>query len=170
MAAYRIKYCSKCERSTGHDISGACMVCGVVLPKTVVSKAPLSEDMRDFNAKRFQSWENHWLQFLDIDSRRHVNCLRFSRSDSGRSESDAHIQAKLDEVKKALSLHGTKNVEFMSEALASDRVHRADLIFFIKGCSVPEVVEIACSEKQESLDEKRKFWESLGFSFREKKL
>jgi hypothetical protein len=99
MAAYRIKYCSKCERSTGHDISGACMVCGVVLPKTVVSKAPLYEDMRDFNAKRFQSWENHCLQFLDIDSRRHVNCLRFSRSDSGRSESDAHIQAKLDEVK-----------------------------------------------------------------------
>lgn len=120
-------------------------------------------------------WRNKWLQKLDRDSRRHLNCVRF-----GKNETFKHALTKFEfccgkmipPLKVKELFKGFYEVEnktkfifddFLTEIYSKNRRFRADVILFTE--NTPIVVEIACNEKESSLERKRKFWEKEGFEF-----
>ncbi len=110
------------------------------------------------NEKNFIRMMNEYLQKLDRDSRRHVNCLRF-----GLNETKEHALGKLNEIMKARK--ADTDLKFLTEVYSADRKFRADLIIFWKGACPPEVIEIAVNETKESIDKKAKFWMEQKFNF-----
>jgi hypothetical protein len=105
-------------------------------------------------------WKNNWMQKLDRDSRRHINCVRV-----GSNETSEHAMAKFHMIDKMRKAAWPGSVEFITECFSADRKFRADIIFFVRGVSKPEVVEIPVNETEESMDKKMKFWLSEGFNF-----
>jgi len=111
------------------------------------------------NQKDYIRDKNRWLQHLDRDSRRHINCFRF-----GENETYEHIKAKLDQI---IIRKTEEKCEFLTEVYSTDRKFRADILFFFNWMNIcyAQVVEIAKNETKESLDKKEKFWKNEGFDF-----
>jgi len=106
-----------------------------------------------------------FLDKLDLTSRGHMNCLRFSKN-----ETYDHKFWKfsiLDNVckdnKQVLNLQLMFWDDFLTEVYSECRKFRADIILFTE--PAPTVVEIAVSEKEESLEKKRIFWKGKGFDY-----
>jgi hypothetical protein len=111
------------------------------------------------NKKDYIRDKSKWLQLLDRDSRRWMNCLRF-----GENERDEHVRAKLDTILKAKKM---EKCEFITEVFDRTRKFRADILFFfnLRNICYAQIVEIAKNETEESLERKEKFWLGLGFDF-----
>jgi hypothetical protein len=164
MAAYRIKYCGFCDRSTDHDISGACMECG----KTAIDprRPKFEERIIDapepaFNSDtEFARWRASWKQKLFRDSHIKDNAFFY-----GENETDNHCEGKWHVIDKFIDKHGIKNLNFLTEVRSADRRFRADVVMFVKGMDAPVVCEVPVNETPESLENKRKFWTGQGFSY-----
>lgn len=104
------------------------------------------------NKRDYIRWKNKWMQKLDRDSRRHVDCFRCSKG-----ETKEHVNLKL---KLFLEF---QEYERMTEILSENRKFRADLIIFRP--YIPLVIEVKHTESDESLERKRIFWESEGFDY-----
>ena len=106
------------------------------------------------NQKDYIRFKNKFLQHLDRDSRRHVNCVRF-----GKGETREHVLAKFNLA------FAFRAFDFLTEVYSANRKYRADFLYFNSHVDIPVVVEIPINESEESIEKKRKFWTDEGFMF-----
>lgn len=136
-------------------------------------KSTVSEETRrlmKMNAKETIQWRNYWLQKLDWNSRRHLNCIRFSDN-----ETYDHVRAKVEVIlgRKNPRIYAatdhlripTNKIDFLTEIISADRKFKADIIILNPELKIPDVIEIAKNETEESLQKKRTYWENQGMNF-----
>lgn len=113
------------------------------------------------NKKQTLIWKNEWLQKLDWQSRRHLNCIRFSSNESVK-----HIKAKVDYILSRMIVNEKGfTVDFLTEIISANRKFRADILILDPELKIPDIIEIAINESEDSIQRKRIFWENQGFNF-----
>lgn len=112
------------------------------------------------NQQQEYRWKMDWLGKIEYASRK-FNIIRFKTGESRK-----HVKGKVDAIFDYIEKNNS--VSFLTEAMSWDGISVADVVIFDPEIRVPEVIEIVCSEKKESLARKRFHWERMGFVFTER--